>query len=97
MSPFPSRRALTAQHGQHWRDRPICQGDAEPEAQQVHAEGLHTGLLSGHARSGRRFGRNALTAFFGAGEAGGLTNTVDRGGKDEERQEAGVECYLGSP
>lgn len=96
-SPFPSGRALTEQHGQHWWDHPVCQGDAEPEAQQVHAEGLHTGLLSGHARSDRQCGRNTPTAFFGAGEAGGLTSTVDRGGKDEERQEAGVECYLSSP
>lgn len=91
------RQALTTQHGQRWRDHPICQGNGDSEAQQMYAEGLCTGLLSGHAWSSWWRGGNAATGLFGAGEGGGPR--VNHGGENDEREEKeeDVDVDLGSP
>lgn len=77
---------MVPQHGQRCQHHPICQGDGEPEAQQMSAEGLCTGLLSGHAWSSWWRGGNAATGFFGAGESGGPPRGAKHGGEVKERE-----------
>lgn len=84
---FFSRQALAPQHGQCWRHHSVCQGDGEPEAQQMSAEGLCTGLLSGHAWSRWRRGGNAAAGLFGAGEGGGPPRRANHGRQNKEREE----------
>lgn len=63
----------------------------------MYAEGLCTGLLSGHAWSSWWRGGNAATGLFGAGDGGGPR--VDHGGENDEREEReeDVDVNLGSP
>lgn len=78
---------MVPQNGQHWRHHPICQRDGEPGAQQMSAEGLRTGLLSGHAWSSWWRGGNAATGLFGGGEGGRPPSKANHGGGNEEREE----------
>lgn len=65
------------------------------------AEGLRTGLLSGHAWSGWWRGGNAAAGLFGAGEGGGLPSRVIHGGENDEREEeeekGDIDVDFGSP
>lgn len=86
-------------HGQRWGHHPIRQGDGEPEAQQMSAEGLCTGLLSGHAWSGWWRGGNAAASLFGAREVGGAEpSRANHGAENEEREEEDdIDVDLSSP
>lgn len=82
----------TIQYGNSWGDHPVCQGDAGPEAQQRHAEDLHTGLHSCHGWSDWRVAGDSIPAVCG----GWIRRAANGGGGGGEEEGAGVAHLLGS-